>query len=101
MIKSLTEKKNITYFNNLNLKKFINGIIKKGIGIYIIGLDKHTGFIYVDSTYQVQFIHASGRFPFSVINEKADESIVLEKSNYKVVGKISDDEQFLKNYFSN
>lgn len=101
MIRSLVQKQNITHFNSLSLHNFINGISKKGKGIYIIGLDNHTGFIYIDSTNEVSFIHASGRFPFCVINEKASESVVLEKSNYKVVGKISDDDVFLKNYFNN
>ena len=101
MIRSLVQKQNITHFNSLSLQNFINGITKKGKGIYIIGLDNHTGFIYIDSTNEVRFIHASGRFPFGVINEKASESVVLEKSDYKVVGKISDDDVFLKNYFNN
>jgi hypothetical protein len=101
MIRSLVQKQNITHFNSLSLQNFINGISKKGKGIYIIGLDNHTGFIYIDSTNEVRFIHASGRFPFCVINEKASESVVLEKSDYKVVGKISDDDVFLKNYFTN
>lgn len=101
MIRSLVQKQNITHFNSLSLQNFINGISKKGKGIYIIGLDNHTGFIYIDSTNEVRFIHASGRLPFCVINEKASESVVLEKSDYKVVGKISDDDVFLKNYFNN
>jgi hypothetical protein len=101
MIRNLVQKQNITHFNSLSLQNFINGISKKGRGIYIIGLDNHTGFIYIDSTNVVRFIHASGRFPFCVINEKASESVVLEKSNYKVVGKISDDDVFLNNYFNN
>ena len=101
MIRSLVQKQNITHFNSLSLQNFINGISKKGKGIYIIGLDNHTGFIFIDSTNEVRFIHASGRFPFCVINEKASESVVLEKSDYKVVGKISDDDVFLKNCFNN
>lgn len=101
MIRSLVQKQNITHFNSISLQNFINGISKKGKGIYIIGLDNHTGFIYIDSTNEVRFIHSSGRFPFCVINEKASESVVLEKSDYKVVGKISDDDVFLKNYFNN
>jgi hypothetical protein len=101
MIRSLVQKQNITHFNGLTLQNFISGITQKGKGIYIVGLDNHTGFIYIDSTNEVRFIHSSGRFPFGVINEKAAESVVLEKSIYKVVGKISDDDVFLKNYFNN
>ncbi len=101
MIRSLVQKQNITHFNSLSLQNFINGISKKGKGIYIIGLDNHTGYIYIDSTNEVRFIHASGRFPFCVVNEKASESVVLEKSDYKVVGKISDDDVFLNNYLNN
>lgn len=91
MIRSLVQKKYIWHFNNLSLEAFINGLKFKGPGLYIVGLDNHTGFIYVQSPNKIRFIHSSGRFPFCVLNENAAESIVLKKSTYKVVGKISDD----------
>jgi hypothetical protein len=95
MIRCLVQKKYIWHFNDLPLSKFLSGLISKGNGIYLIGLDNHTGYIYVKSPNEVRFIHSSGRFPFCVINENARESIVLTKSRYKVVGKISDDKELL------
>lgn len=101
MIKNLVQKQNIYHFNNIGLSAFIKGVKQKGKGLYIIGLDNHTGYIFINEEYEVSFIHSSGRFPFCVINENAAKSIVLEKSAYKVVGKISDDELFLKNWLMN
>lgn len=101
MIKNLVQKQNIYHFNNLSLPNFIKGVKQKGKGLYIIGLDNHTGFVYINENNEVNFIHSSGRFPFCVVNENAEESTVLEKSVYKVVGKISDDELFLKNWVMN
>ncbi|MFZ4799859.1 MAG: hypothetical protein ACOYMA_20370 [Bacteroidia bacterium] len=101
MIKNLVQKQNIYHFNNLSLLAFIKGIKQKGKGLYIIGLDNHTGFVFINENNEVNFIHSSGRFPFCVVNENASESTILEKSVYKVVGKISDDELFLKNWVMN
>ncbi|MCF8254493.1 MAG: hypothetical protein K9H61_03290 [Bacteroidia bacterium] len=95
MIRSLVQKKYIWHFNGLLLDEFIKGLSAKGNGLYIIGLDNHTGFVYVKSKNNIRFIHSSGRFPFCVVDENAAESIVLKKSKYKVVGKISDDPALL------
>lgn len=98
MIKTLVQKKHIYYYNNLTINDFITKIEQKGKGLYLIGLDNHTGFIFINNLNQVWFIHSSGRFPFAVINENAAKSVVLQKSVYKVVGKISDDDILLNNW---
>ncbi|MES2379987.1 MAG: hypothetical protein V4538_03035 [Bacteroidota bacterium] len=97
MIKTLCSKSNITYANNASLQEFNNAILHKGSGLYIIGLDNHTGFILVQKGL-AYFIHSSGRFPFGVVKEEVLTSTVLEKSFYKVFGKISHDAQFIRLY---
>lgn len=95
MIKSLTGKKHIHHLSGISLSEFEKKITKLGNGLYIIGLDNHTGFVSITSEGNF-FIHASGWFPFMVVKDKMNESNVLAKSKYRVVGKISDDEEFLK-----
>lgn len=97
LIKTLCSKSNITYANNTSLQEFNNALLHKGSGLYIIGLDNHTGFILVQNG-QAYFIHSSGRFPFGVVKEEVLKSKVLEKSFYKVLGKISHDIQFMHLY---
>jgi hypothetical protein len=99
MINSLTTKKNIYHFSSISLSDFEKKITKKGNGLYIIGLDNHTGFISISDKGNY-FIHASGWFPFQVIKEVLGKSSILSKSKYRVVGKISDDETFLRKWLN-
>ena len=100
MIRDLTEAKNIHHISNTSLSVFEEKMEKLGKGLYIVGLNNHTGFISISETGNY-FIHSSGRFPYQVVKEKIVKSKVLEKSNYKVVGKISADKSFLKKWISN
>ena len=79
---------NISRYSNKSLEHFVNEIKKKGFGLYITGLDYHTGFIYNDGT-DVYFIHSSYYFPKRVIREKAIQSRALKNSNFRMVGKIN------------
>lgn len=97
MITSLAGKKNVHRFSNVTLKVFHSKLRSLGEGLYIVGLDSHTGFLLVEKS-ESYFIHSSGWFPFKVVKEKVGTSGVLERSKYKVIGKISDDEDFLRTW---
>jgi hypothetical protein len=58
-----------------------------GEGLYVVGLDYHVGFIFVKGK-EVFFLHSTYVFPSCVIKEKASESIVLESTCYRIVGKL-------------
>ncbi len=100
MIRSLATKKNIHHLSGLSLAEFEKKLIQLGTGIYIIGLDNHTGYVLISENGNF-FIHASGWFPFKVVRDELSESKVIGRSKYRVVGKISDDEAFLKSWVSN
>lgn len=97
MIRSLVSKQHIHHLSGLSLNEFETRISKLGNGLYIIGLDNHTGFIFIDGSDHF-FIHSTGWFPFKVVKDKISESSVLSKSKYRVVGKVSDDDAFLKKW---
>lgn len=97
MIKELVSKENITRFSGISMKDFEKKIIKKGNGLYIIGLDNHTGFVLI-SEEENYFIHSNGYFPQEVMKEKLSDSKIIAKSKYRVVGKISADKKFLTNW---
>lgn len=97
MIRSLASKEQVHYISNTTLKEFEKKIVSYGNGLYIIGLDNHTGFVWINGSGHY-FIHSTGWFPFKVVKDKIAESSVLEKSKYRVVGKISDDERFLRKW---
>lgn len=97
MIRSLASKEQVHYISNTSLKNFEKKLLTYGNGLYIIGLDNHTGFIFINGN-EHYFIHSTGWFPFKVVKDIISESSVLAKSKYRVVGKISDDEGFLNKW---
>lgn len=97
MIRDLVSEKSIQRFNKVPIHNFVKDVKKSGKGLYVVGLDTHTGFILFDDR-GVWFIHASGSFPFCVVKQKASEANILMKSKYRVLGKLSDDKQFIEKY---
>ena len=100
MIKSLVSTVNIKRFSNVDIDDFEKKINELGNGLYVVGLDNHTGFLLISSEGSY-FIHSSGVFPFQVVKEKLTEAPILMKSKYRVLGKISSDKQFLSNWINN
>ncbi len=99
MITALVQSKYIKRFSHVTLKNFMDSIEKQGYGLYIVGLDNHTGFLYNDGK-EIYFIHASFAGTRNVQKEKASASWVLEQSRYKVVGKLSTDEKALEKWLN-
>ena len=97
MIKNLVSEDNIYRFSRKNIQEFEQILKEKGNGIYVVGLDNHTGFLYLSDEGNF-FIHSSGARPFKVIKEKFAESSLLIKSKYRIAGKLSSDKKLLFNW---
>lgn len=97
MIKKLVSEDNIYRFSNKNIQEFEDTLKDKGNGIYVVGLDNHTGFLYLSDEGNY-FIHSSGARPFKVVKEKLAESYLLKKSKYRIAGKLSGDQKLLSNW---
>jgi len=69
--------------------------IKEGNGLYLVGLDQHTGFVVVKDN-EINFIHASYYQPeIGVLSEDLKGENPLSHSNYIVVGKMFNDAKVL------
>lgn len=99
MITTLIQPKYIRRFSNVDIAVFIQAIQQQGYGLYIVGLDNHTGFIYNDNS-QVYFIHSTFVGTRNVQKENAAASWVLKQSKYKVLGKLSADEKVLERWLN-
>ncbi len=97
MITSLVQSKYLQRFSNVPIKKFIENIRQQGYGMYLVGLDNHTGFIYNDGN-EIHFIHSTFVGTKNVQHEVAVNSWVLAQSKYKIIGKISSDEKVLEQW---
>jgi hypothetical protein len=99
MIKTLTTEDHIRRYSNYKIDKFCTDVKKHGKGLFVVGLDSHTGFL-LNTGDSLFFIHANGYSwaDHKVIKEVALKSPVLESSAYKVVGYLTDDADFLKKW---
>ena len=71
--------------------EIIEQIKAAGPGLYVVGLDTHTGFVCHDGE-TLLFIHSSYyRPPFCVVAEPIVGKNPLADSNYRMIGKILDD----------
>ena len=68
-------------------------------GIYIVGLDKHVGFIVHDGT-QLRFIHSSGSAPWCVVDESQEHAGALQRSSYRVIGNVTAQHATLKKWLT-
>lgn len=66
-----------------------------GNGLYLVGLDVHVGFVYVNDD-QIHFIHADYYEPeIGVVSEPIDSNNPLNDSSYRVFGKLMSDKMIL------
>lgn len=92
IIRCLCEKKTIRVFYDKPLDTIVTYLEQNGPGIYIVGLDCHTGFVVHDGTSKA-FIHSSYfKPPRAVISEPLDSDNPLTRSKYRMIGKLFGDE---------
>ena len=99
MITTLIQSKYISRFSNIAMEDFMNAIKTQGSGLYIVGLDNHTGFIYNDGK-DIYFIHSTFTGTRNVQKDNAATNPILKQSKYKVLGKISSDEKVLQRWIN-
>ncbi|MBI1781000.1 MAG: hypothetical protein HYR66_06480 [Sphingobacteriales bacterium] len=100
IITSLVSKKSIRRYSNVPLNEFIDDIKKQGEGLFVIGLDNHVGFLLNDDK-GVWFIHSSYINPGCVAKQDATNNSILYYSKYRITGKISADDNFLRSWQKN
>ena len=89
-IKKLAYNK-VKRFSNASITKVEQHLIDSGNGLYVVGLDSYTGFIYVEDT-SVRFIHADYyESEIGVVSEKLDSHSSIKNSSYRVIDKLMSD----------
>ncbi|MCE9610038.1 MAG: hypothetical protein K8R23_07495 [Chthoniobacter sp.] len=78
-----------------SLDTFVAACRKHPPGVYLVGLDFHTGYLVNDGA-ELWFVHASyGQAARYVLVEKAGESAYLGNSKYRHVAFLTEDRNFL------
>lgn len=68
-------------------------------GVYIVGLDKHTGFL-IKKKGKVKFVHSRKPRHVGVIEEEMAVSPTLKKSSIFVIGSVLDNDVLIKKWLS-
>jgi hypothetical protein len=97
MITTLVQPAHVQRYSNMPFERFLKALLQQGRGLYIVGLDNHTGFLYHDGQ-ELYFIHASYIGAKEVATEKAADALILRASRYRITGKLSADEAVLERW---
>ena len=96
IIRSLADKAEIHLFYQRPISEIETHLKESGRGLYIVGLDCHTGFVVNDGRRQA-FIHASYFDPpRAVIAEPLTSQNPLVQSKYRMIGKVLGDRMMEK-----
>lgn len=78
--------------SNASMKKVRSYLKKAGEGLYLVGLDSHVGFVYVQGD-QMKFIHSNYYSPTNGVSmEELETHNPLNDSSYRVFGKLLSDQ---------
>jgi hypothetical protein len=86
-------------FHGGKFEDFVSGMLALGDGLYIIGLDRHVGFI-VQRAGESFFVHSDGGANQCVVKEPLAKAEVLRRSRYRIVGRISADDALVGRWLS-
>ncbi len=92
----LTGEGNIRRYSDRPVGEVISDLQSWGPGLYLVGLDFHVGFMFVDDQNRVHFVHSSYVGRARVISERADGETPFLHSRYRVLAKLFDDAMIQK-----
>ncbi len=88
------------FFRTTSKEKLINYLNEqKPDGLYVIGLSFHVGYILREKGNNY-FVHSNYKYPIAVCKEKVETSLALDSSNDYILGELSMNHAFLKQWLS-
>jgi hypothetical protein len=88
IVLSLVPAERVVRERRVPLGTFLARVTAGGDGVYIVGLDRHVGFLIVEG--DAAYFHHASHLAGGVIRERALLSPALATSHYRVVGKLDD-----------
>jgi hypothetical protein len=99
MMKSVVPKQPLKNLSQLSYPDFNEKLKEYGIGVYIIGLDYHTGFIVNDGK-ENWFIHSNYIGRKGVTKEAVMNSVALKSSKTRWIVSLTGDKDFLQRWLN-
>jgi hypothetical protein len=94
MMRTISQRQKIENLSNLSYDDFNKSLQQFGKGVYILGLDYHTGFVVNDGK-ENWFIHSNYIRRIGVVKETVMNSAALRSSKTRWLISLTNDKQFL------
>jgi hypothetical protein len=88
--RSLAGARNVRRYSDADKEAVLAELLEQGEGLYLVGLDFHAGFIWVDGERRARFIHSSIWPPRAVASEPLLGDNPFSYSRYRVTAKLLD-----------
>jgi hypothetical protein len=98
ILRSFLTKEACTLSVGKEYESFAAGLGAAEPGIYLVGLDTHVAFIVTAADGGFRFIHASGSKPWCVVDEGPGEALVLQRSNWRMLGNLTADPALIRRW---
>ena len=99
IIGSLTKKAHVDRLIGVGFDVFQQRLEDRGPGLFLVGLDRHVGFI-VQTEREAWFVHSDGGRNQCVVKEAVASADLLRRSNWRVLAKISEDDRLVSGWLS-
>lgn len=98
-INIMCEKRSIKWISNKDMVKLVDHLLKQPDGLYLIGLDYHTGFIQKDGN-DLWMIHAAFHPHRKVVKERVQESAHIKESNIFMIGNLLGNDELVRKWMT-
>jgi len=100
MINTLSPKGDVKIISNNQVQKVKDHILSKPDGIFILGLDNHTGFVVKKGT-SLRFVHSNYTAGVDkVVSEDFDKSSVIQNNGYFVIGNFTGSDSTMEKWIN-
>lgn len=69
-------------------------------GIYLMGLDTHVGFVVVERSGDMKFLHSSGIEKAGVVEEPRDQALAIKWSKWRMLGDFTADPDVIRTWLA-
>ena len=69
-------------------------------GIYLMGLDTHVGFVVLERSGDMKFLHSSGINKAGVVEEARDQAAAIKWSNWRMLGRFTADPKVIRTWLA-
>ena len=69
-------------------------------GVYLMGLDTHVGFVVVERSGDMKFLHSSGIEKAGVVEEPRDQALAIKWSKWRMLGHFTADPDVIRTWLA-